>query len=200
MAGDGGKFVCARSSAGESRQSRLAQPMKHAVLWKPGGVAPSPELIRETVRGIALAAIGCQQREVADRCGGNDRRQVGMDGDRERGASLLLTNAQHAVADMLLADAQHVAAALCRVQPERKRKAGLGADRPVRLERRDLIFAPRGKTVRLWHLEADAQGRILAHQLAVKTPPEEMTEGLEPIERGMWWQGVEQRNDKFLRQ
>jgi hypothetical protein len=41
MAGDGGKFVCARSSAGESRQSRLAQPMKHAVLWKPGGVIPA---------------------------------------------------------------------------------------------------------------------------------------------------------------
>src|SRR5215472_15275994 len=103
-----------------------------------------------------------------------------MDGNRQRRAGLRLTDGQHAIADMLPPDAHHITAALRRVQYERKRQAWLGADRPARLELRDLRLGPSVESVRLWHLETDAQGRIVAHQFAVEAPPEEVTEGFQP--------------------
>src|SRR5262249_18468204 len=117
-----------------------------------------------------------------------------MDGDGQHHAGLLLAHSEHSVADMLAADAYHVAAALCRIEPKRQRQAGA----PSCFKLLDLGFRPCVVTIRLWYLEFDAEGRIVADELSVETPPEKMAEGLKPIQRRMRWHGVNQSNNKFL--
>jgi hypothetical protein len=123
--------------------------MKNAVLRQPGGIAPSPEHLREIVRAVALAGLSHQQREVPDRCRGDDCREVGMDGNRQRRAGLRLPDRERIVLDVLTADVHHIAAPLCGVESECQRKAGFRANRPVRLEGGNLGLTPTGETATL---------------------------------------------------
>ena len=78
MAADGGKLMRRTPGVGEARQRRLAQPVKYTALRKSRGIAPRPKLVCKIVCAVALAAMGCQQREMANECRVNDCCQLGM--------------------------------------------------------------------------------------------------------------------------
>ena len=86
--------------------------MERAVRRQSGGVSPTLELLREHVGVVAAAALGRQQRQVADGRGGNGCREIGMHRDRQRRAGLLLADGHHAVLDVLTAQAQRHCAAV----------------------------------------------------------------------------------------
>ena len=162
----------------ESTRCGFAQAVEDALLWQAGGIAPGTKLLTEHARAVTPAALGGQQREVPDRRrGGNDRRELGMDGNRQRRAGLLLTHGKHAITDMLPANLHHVAPALCREETERKRQTRFGADGMVRLECGNLVLAPGVVPVGLRQLKANAPGRFGTQQLALFTPAKEGTQG-----------------------
>src|SRR5262249_1463340 len=97
-----------------------------------------------------------------------DSLQFRVNGDAERRAGLLLTHEEHvlhaepaqsliaAFAKMLTAHTHNIAAALCSVEPELEREAGLAADRMRGPELRDLVLSPDVMAVRRRCLELDA--------------------------------------------
>jgi hypothetical protein len=86
-----------------------------------------------------------------------------------------------------------------RIEAERQRQPRLGADRMMRFELRDLVLRPSGVAVRFRHLEADARGRISAHQFPFDAPLGEMPKGDERAVRDVRRECVKQRDDKLLR-
>ena len=142
MAGNAGNLMRRTSDIGQSRTSRFAQSMEDTMPRQSGGIAPRPELVAELVCAIGPAGVGDQQRESGGRRGSNDCREVGVDGNRQDGAGLLLTKGEQAVLDVLASKLDDVAAPLRTEESERQRQAGFRADWPMRLELRDLLLGP----------------------------------------------------------
>ena len=93
-----------------------------------------------------------------------------MDRSGQRHAGLLLAYGEHAVADVLSADTHCITAPLCGVESERQRQARLGTYRIARLEHRNLILGPAGVAIRLWHLDLDAEGWVVAQRIFSSKP------------------------------
>jgi len=70
----------------------------------------------------------------------------------------------------------------------------------TRFECADLVLSPSVVAVRLRQPDLDTQCRIVADELAVGSPLDDVTEGFQPISRLMARHGVDQRDDEFLGQ
>src|SRR5262249_16447852 len=60
-------------------------------------------------------------------------------------------------------------------------------------------LGPSGESIRLRPPDLDAQGRVVAHQLALERPPHDVLERDQPILRLVRCHGVDQRDNEFLR-
>ena len=172
--------------------------MEDAALRQPGGIAPRPELVRKIVRAVALAGLGHQQCEVADRCGGNDCRSSGWTG---------IASVAPVFCWRRSARRRECAAGRCAPRrrgaaPYRARAQAQGAasSRSACAPRtRDLVLVQVWMTVRLRHL--DRMPKVGSLRISLRsTPSEEVPEGLQPILRRVRRHGVDQRDNKFLRQ
>ncbi len=73
--------------------------------------------------------------------------QLGMNGDGERCAGLMLHYPDLAIADVLAVHVDNVTAALTGVQQEAEGKMLASTDRPTRLEDTDLLYRPSMKAI-----------------------------------------------------
>nr|WP_232478875.1 hypothetical protein [Roseomonas rosulenta] len=105
------------------------------------------EPVSEARIGEGRAVLSRQERDVIGRRVRQGFAKVTVHLDRERRASLPLHQVQHKPLHVRPAHADHVAAALAGVEHERERQARHGAQRPARLELRDLCVCPRAVRV-----------------------------------------------------
>src|SRR5262249_273501 len=92
---------------------------------------------------------------------------------------LALVDGEHAVVDVMRAHLDDVAAALTGVEDQRKGEPRLAADRPVRLESRDLAFRPALVTPGLPLDALDAERRIVGDAALADRPLEHRAQRLE---------------------